>query len=576
MSSPSSSKRFDKGVSVHWLATGFLSEIVSLMNLGGNFKGSNLYEVNLPFSALEDLTDTKPGIFRRKGSNRMNSDRTLGTSYVDCLVGTSNVGPVECHLVYSRETPVKDVINALLTYCEDQKKNPEATYIWIDCLCLNLNLVADRIAAKKDTPKTEYERMVRYAARNPPIKKVLAVYAPPNHPLILQQTWPIFELYTAKKNGIPVEIIMPRSYKDKIVRSSKDNGLSNYFGDLKLDVKVQISTCNNAKEREDIMSLLKVYFPGDLDEGLNAWIIKFAQTQLVEFVLSNMTTDEGTSQEANDTLMDSICYQIGTILHQEKNYEMAYKLYQKCLVIREKKHQLDPSDDSKSEKVAQTYQNIGIVLQQLNDADSSLFHLKNALIIRKRLNGLYHIDTSDCYMNIGQAQLSLGNLDDAYDDYKTALMIEEKIHGLNHSRTATCYCGIGCVLDMMGRSDEALVYLQQSLMTREDILGKNDEDTAASHSAIATALTKKGEFEEALGHYKTAVEIYEDVSGMNSEKTATALNNLAMALCDEEKYVGALEYLKRARDIYNKTLGPNHPHSVMANESYNEVKKLCR
>lgn len=575
MSSPSSSKCFEKGVSVEWLATGFLSEIVSLMDLGGNFKESNLYEVNLPFSALEDLTRSKPGIFRRKGAKRMNSDQTLGTSYVDCLVGASNVGPVDLHLVYSRETPVKDVVDALLMYCEDHKLDPENTYIWIDCLCLNLHKIAERIAAKMDTPGTEYERMARYAARNPPIKKVLAIYSPPSRPLILQHTWPIFELYTARKNGIPIEISMPRSYKAQMITSAKDDGLSNYFGDLKSNVNVQISQCTSSKEREDIMNLLKVYFPGHLEEGLNAWLIKFAQTQLVEFVLSNMTADEGKSQEENDTLMDGIWHRIGTILHQEKNHEMAYKLYQKCLVIREKKHQLHPSDDKMSEKVAQTYQNLGVVLQQLNEFDGSLFYLKKALIIRKRLNGLYHIDTSDCYINIGQTQLTLKNLDEAYDDYKTALMIEEKIHGLNHSRTATCYCGIGSVLDMMGRSDEALVYLQQSLITREDILGKNDEDTAASHSAIATALTKKGEFKEAQHHYMTAVEIYEDVSGTNSEKTATALNNLAMSLCDEEKYIGALEYLKRARDIYIKILGPNHPHSVMADESYNEVKKLC-
>lgn len=574
MSSPSSLKRFEKGVSVHWLATGFLSEVVSVMNLGGNFKGT-LYEVNLPFSALEDLTSTKPGIFRRKGANRMNSDRTLGASYVDCLVGASNVGPVDFHLVYSRETLVKDVVDALLTFCEDHKMNPESTYIWIDCLCLNLNTVAERIAVGEHAPKEEYERMAHYATRQPAIKKVLAVYSPPNLPLILKQTWPIFELYTAREHGIPVEIIMPRSYKAQLISSAKEDGLMNYFGDLRFHVNVQTSNCKNLQEREDMMSLLFAHFPKYHKEGLNDWLIKFAQTQLVEYVLSIMEVDEGEIQEENDTLMDGIFHQIGTILHQEKNHEMAYKLYQKCLVIREKKHQLDPSDDRKSEKVAETYHNLGIVLQKLNDVDSSLFHLKKALIIRKRLNGLYHIDTSDCYINIGQAQLSLGNLDEAYDDYKTALMIEEKIHGLNHSRTATCYCGIGSVLDMMGRSDEALVYLQQSLMTREDILGNNDEDTASSHSAIATALTKKGEFEEALNHYKTAVEIYENVSGATSEKTATALNNLAMALCDEEKYVDALEILKRACDIYERILGQNHPHSVMAKESYKEVKKLC-
>lgn len=571
MSSPSSSKRFEKGVSVHWLSTGFLSEIVSYKDLGGSFK-SNLYHVAVPFSSLENLSSRKTGVIRRKGAKKIAEDGTLGASYVDCLVGESHVGPVEFHLIYSQETSVQDVVDSLTSYCLVENKNPETTYVWIDSLCLNLHRVAERISSKKETPIHEFQRMSRYAARDPVIQKVLAVYTPPKRPDIVQETWSIFELFNASKNGLRVEIIMPNPYTHQIISAAKEHRLSDY---LISGVDFQTSKCANVKEREVIIKLLEQSFPGRLNEGMNAWLTRFAQSKLVDFVLSNMTNDKGENQGENDTIMDEISHEIGSFLHQEKNYEMAYKLYQRSLVIREKKHQLAPDDVIQSEKLAQAYHNIGLVLQQINDVDNSLFYLKKALIIRKRLNGLYHIDTGDCYINIGHAQISLGNLDEAYDDYKTALMIEEKIHGMNHSRTASCYCGIGTVLEMMGRYDEALVYLQQSLMTREDILGIAHEDTASSHSAIATALTKKGEFEEALHHYEEAVKILERVCGMNHVKTATALNNLAMALCDQEKFMDALDYLKRACDIYVGNLGSDHPHSVMAEESYREVKKMC-
>jgi len=320
-------------------------------------------------------------------------------------------------------------------------------------------------------------------------------------------------------------------------------------------------------KNQDILELVRC---GPGVKEVNHWL-----KDVIGDVYVDIFCSEDATQIVSEKEIDEICNQLGPLMMQNGSFNQALRLFQKSLSIRERSKEADGSNGNNPLQIASVIQNIGIVLQNMDELEESLNYLKKALILREKKLGLYNSDTSDSYNSIGDVYFALEAYEEALEMYNMALSVERKIHGVNHSRTATAFLNVGKVMNAIDRTDEALANLQQSLTIRQEILGEDSGDVAATYECLGAALSRIGDHEEALLKYKKALAIHENLSSEGAQ-IANVCNNIAMAYCDKEDYNHSLLYFERAIELYRKLLGENHPHTEIAKKSYNDVlSMLC-
>lgn len=544
-----------RGVSLHWLQNGFMSELKS----NGN-------DTKCMVQELDDLTK-ETGLIREKGQNiACPVDGNYGAAYVNCLVGEDNVGPTTVLLLHSHtwENTVGDILEILNEYCDSQNLDPKRIYVWIDFLCSNLHRIAE-LKSKKGLPSSDSELFECTVGKLKSIcgkgkgVNILTCMSPWHKIVLLGNVWSVYEMYHcinyADDDEIDVQFVLPREEKENMIRSAVFNkdGLNQL---LNMVATINVDKMNRKQADEDVLNLIRA---GPGTEEVNNWVRDWVQDCLVDQICvdSDIVSVED---------IDQLCCQVAPILMQNGGYNQAYRLYQKSLTIREQ--------DEKPDKKASACLNIGIVLQKMDELDESLTYLKKAMILLKKEYGVYHVDTADCYNSIGDVYHALDDFEHSLESYQMAQSIEEKLHGLNHSRTANVFQNIGHVMNAAERPDEALVYFQQALVIREGIHGRSNSDVAETYRGIASVFTAKGDHIEAILNYKNALTIYDGIFDDGDAETAACCNSLAMAYCDQHDYEKSWPYFKRSIEIYEQVLGKSHPHTLVARESYEEVKKL--
>eukprot|EP00979_Chaetoceros_neogracilis_P012157 scaffold3140_cov231-Chaetoceros_neogracile.AAC.3 len=501
-----------KGISIHWLLTGFQQD---LKKFGKNNKST--------IRSLEDVRIAENGMIRHKGANiTCPHDCDFGAAYCDCIVGKDNVGSANMLFLHSHNwsNTIGDVVQTLSDHCTSKNLDPKRCYVWIDFLCVNLHRVASSMQNGKWNASEEFQKTVLNvreicANKEEQVKvNVLVLMSPWSKPSLLNNLWTIYEMYLYincdDDDAIELKFGMSLEERTSMIRSVVADP------DLLLELTQQLKSLNvetidyindDVSERNAILGMIK---DGPGNKEVENWARYFLENGLVDEICADFA---------------------GT--------------------------------------------NIGLVLQSMDELEESLVYLKKALLLREVKLGIYCCETSDSYNSVGDVYFALEIFDQGMEMYKVSLLIEKKLHGINHSRTATSFNNLGKIYDIMGNSDEAMAYLMQALAIREEILGKHSPDVAASYSCIAAAHSRTGDLHEALANYKNALAIHEILHGGDLE-TAALLNNIAMAHCDKEEYKESLPYFERAIQIYGDVVGENHSHTQVTTQSYSDVvTMLC-
>ncbi len=555
-SDPTPGRARDRGVSVHWLSTGFIKEIKE----AGKTPSATLHD-------LGDLAQDDNLICQKGDDITCPRDGMRGASYVDALVGNNNVGLANFVLITSWKIQVRDIVDTLEHFCNVRNLNPKRTYIWTDSLCRNLHrIVSGSKRMREQSNEIEFERMAQHKKDG---LEVIALFSPWHKPTCLTQTWSLYDIYKANEENCTIHFAMPPDERVNMIRTAIFNAEGiDYILNTVRNINIETTQSSSVYlEKKQILEIIK-NGPGFTE--VNAFLKDWTREQLIHEIFSEDARDIASIED-----IDRLCYSLGVTLHADKNIHLAYGLFQKSLAMREKASSMGTgASEEKDLNIASTCFSIGLVLQDLDDLEESLFYLKRSLLLREKYLGRNTIPTSDCFSAIGDVQLTLKYYPDAHDSYRAALAIEKKLHGMNHSRTATCFNNIGKVMDATDKFDDALSYFQQSLAIREERLGLNHIDTAMSITCMAQTMTKKDDHIEALEYYKTALGIHLELFGNNDASTALAYNNVAMAYCDMQSFGSALKNLDCAIDIYNKKLGKNHPHTLVAMNSKKEIHAL--
>jgi tetratricopeptide (TPR) repeat protein len=468
---------------------------------------------------------------------------------------------------------VSDVVGALADYCSLKGLDAKRTYVWIDIFCTNLHRIADNKQNGRWNASEEFQKTIIQTREmcQKHRMKVLVLMSPWYKPTIVSSIWDIYQIYL-HMNGdesyrTDVTFLMPQEEKNNLIRASVfDTSVISILANLLIQTDVEKIAKDKHVDNEDILELVQC---GPGVKEVNNWL---------KDVIGDIYVDIFCSQDATHIVsekeIDEVCNQLGPLMMQKGNFNQALRLFQTSLSLREKRKEQDGSECNPLQ-IASVMQNIGIVLQNMDELEESLNYLKKALILREKKIGLYNSDTSDSYNSIGDVYFALEDHEEALEMYNMALNIERKIHGVNHSRTATAFLNVGKVMNAIDRTDEALANLQQSLTIRQEIFGEDTLNVATAYECLAAALSRIGDHDEALLKYKKALAIHENLHS-EGEQIANVCNNIAMTYCDKEDYNQSLLYFERAIELYQKLLGENHPHTEITKKSYDDVlSMLC-
>lgn len=543
-----SQEEFPKGVSVHWITTGFLEEA---NKYSGKSDGSaTIYR-------LENLK-YRNGMMRRKGQHTLcPRDEKMGAAYVDCLRGEDNVGLANLMLSYGWGNTVADIAYALKKYCLDNDLNMKRTYVWICCLCNNQHRIAENYKNGIDVPFDEFENIFRTKVVG--IHNVVALLSPWKDPVYLHRTWCIFELHTAHSKGCNLDIIIPPREEYDLFTEVMRGGDESLFSTLS-NTKIENSEAR-PKDKENIMALVETLEGGStiLNNAVNTLLRDWIKTQLMQKldVIKAVFADEDTTSHVE--LLSKAVHQVGvTMMKTFGDLNLALELFMDAANMEES------TLGSEHSSLVSTYINIGNCLCQRGDYEQALQYHKKALAIHDKTSSKEDSITSKIYENIAMTYHRHEEFDMALQYYMNARKINEHVFGIGSVETAGTYDSIGSLYNDLEDYDNALEYYLKALHVRTKVHANEHPTIAESYNSIGTTFYKKAEYVEALEYYRKAQLIEEKILGFEHLTSASTYNNMACVYAKLGSYETALEFYLQVFNVKVRLLGRYHSDTASA------------
>ena len=234
-------------------------------------------------------------------------------------------------------------------------------------------------------------------------------------------------------------------------------------------------------------------------------------------------------------------------------YEKARPLEEEALVLARKAHGLEHP------LVAQSLNNLGVLLRMQGDFEESQPLIEESLAMRRRLLGSMDKDVAVTLVELARVLKDRGRGAESEPYIREALAIRQQIFGDEHRETATSKNELALLLWDRGDLDGAEPLFRQNLETTRRLLGATHASTATSMGNLALVLNAKGDRAAAERLFRDAVEVHRHTVGESHPNYAGGLHNLANVLYDEGRFEEALALTTEAVRIVRPVLRPDHP-----------------
>ncbi len=216
----------------------------------------------------------------------------------------------------------------------------------------------------------------------------------------------------------------------------------------------------------------------------------------------------------------------------------------------------------------------GAMLLTIHGEWSSALELnKQALRIAETAHGKEHPDVADTANNIGMILQDQGDLNGALEYARRALEIWEAVYGEQTNYAATSNNNIGTILLDQGDLDGAMEYAQRALRIDQGVYGDDNPNVARDFNSIGMILQNQGDLDEALQYVQRALRINKAHYGEDHPNVAIAYNNTGSVLYDQGNLDGALEHTQRALRILERLFGHDHPSTKNAAKGVAEIQQ---
>jgi len=204
---------------------------------------------------------------------------------------------------------------------------------------------------------------------------------------------------------------------------------------------------------------------------------------------------------------DGLLNNLGSIYYYMGDFEKSMNYYLQSLKIREVKK--DPNNLKSVKNVAQSYNNIGLLLKSQKNYKGALEYYKKSLEIKKGLNDVTSLIVT--YSNLGVVYMELDSLDKAQFQFNYGILLCDSVND----------------------------YVSKAML----------------YNNIGLLFNRNQEYEKAKINYKKSIALYDKIEHLHGK--ATGLINLASILLDEGNLNQAEKTAKEALMLGEQNQAPN-------------------
>ena len=230
---------------------------------------------------------------------------------------------------------------------------------------------------------------------------------------------------------------------------------------------------------------------------------------------------------------------IGRVYQRLDMYPKARPLLQRAL-------ELGRTGGTDHVRVAQTLNDLGVLLRRTGDAKASVAMLEDALAMRRRLLREPDKDVAVTLSELGRSLEDAGQPERAEALAREALAMRRAIFGTDHRETATTMGDLGLLLRQRGDLAGAEALLRESLEISRRQLGDWHPNVSSATQNLALVVADRGDYPAAEKLYRDALAIRRRAQGGAHPALAVMLNNLSFPLREMKRYDEAIAALEEA------------------------------
>jgi serine/threonine protein kinase/Tfp pilus assembly protein PilF len=212
-----------------------------------------------------------------------------------------------------------------------------------------------------------------------------------------------------------------------------------------------------------------------------------------------------------------------------------------------------------NERVAQSLNDLGVLLREKGDSAAAAPMLEEALAKRRRVLGPEHKDVAVTLVELGRVYSDQGDDRRAEPLYRESLAIRRKVLGEEDHETAVSEAGLATLLWHRGDLAGAEPLFRRVLATFRKVRPPDHPDVGIALNNLALVVADKGQYAEAETLLRQSLAIGRKALGEKNPGNVGKLNNLSNALREQGKYDEAASFLREALEIAVPALGEDHP-----------------
>ena len=252
---------------------------------------------------------------------------------------------------------------------------------------------------------------------------------------------------------------------------------------------------------------------------------------------------------------------IGRVYQRLGMLDTAQPLLDEALSIGRRLHTGD------TVRLAQTVNELGILIRERGDPKDAIPLLEEALAMRRRLLGNEDKDVAVTLVELGRAFVDAGMNDRAEPLFREALDIRQRIFGELHRETSTSQSDLGQLLRDRGDIAAAEPLLRQSLETSRTVLGEDHPNDGAGWNNLGLVLLDQGDFAGAEPMFRRALAIRRQNFGERHYSLDNSMGHVATSLREQGKLADAAVLFEEA--LAHARQGPGDIDPAVAKHSFN-------
>jgi tetratricopeptide (TPR) repeat protein len=519
-----------RGLSVKYMATTFMDEV----HAAGLDRNAKIYEI-------------EPLVIRPKGQDMScPRDQRTHCAYVDCL-DDRDAGIATHMLSYTWGYTIGDIVEGLTLFCQLEKLDPEKTFFWICCLCINQHRVKEAQAAGETVSFEAFKD--EFGDRVSSIGHIVALMAPWNDPFYTKRVWCDFEMYTAASMGsdkCKISVVMPPAEAADMRKTLTSGPINNpKLWEALQNVKIEHAQASVQEDKDRILQLIS---SSTGFHALNSTVVTCLRKWIVDTcqeILSNLDEELEAGSIGQQDLART-CARLGYVMRDMQQPERALAAVTRA-VEKFKSSGLTDSIDW-----AVLVSNLGSLRRHNDDLDGALASFQRAEKIFVRLGKMQTVECAMFYNSLGAAQRSKGMLGQSLGSFTKGIDILTDIGAHDTQESASLLLSLGSALKDADDFNGALKSFNEAVQILETANITEIPLTGYIMNSIATVKKIQKDFSGALEAYIKSKEHSEKMGAFESQSGVLVWLNIGNCRKQLKDFHGANEANENARALCEK------------------------